>query len=165
MKSEPIIFLDFDGVICTTRSHFAYSSTLLHRHLDVVAVKMIERLVENSKAKIVISSTWRNHFDQEAINFMLCNAGMREVPFHTCWKTPRLSHRDGSAMSPGSSIFRGDEIAAFLKDHACENYVILDDDSDFHEDQKARHVHTHEHNGFLYEHFEQAHKILGVKVK
>lgn len=156
--SDPIIFLDFDGVICTTRSHYAYSSTLLHRHLDVVAVKMIERLCENAKASIVVSSTWRNHFEQDAINIMLCNAGMKKVPFHSCWKTPRL-------MREGISVTRGFEIAAFLKDHACDNYVIIDDDKDFLPEQIERHVHTHEHNGFLFEHFEQAHRILGAKLK
>lgn len=157
MKS-PIIFLDFDGVICTTRSHFAYSSTLLHRHLDVVGVKMIERLCENAKAKIVISSTWRNHFEQDAINVMLCNAGMKSVPFHSCWKTPKL-------IREGLTVKRGFEIAAFLDQHHTDNYVILDDDSDMLPEQMDRFVKTDEHDGFLFKHFEEAHRILGVKVK
>lgn len=152
--SDPIVFLDFDGVICTTRAHFAYANPIgFHRHLDPVAVKLVEKLCRNAKAKIVVSSTWRIGAEKSEIELTLLNAGMGGVNFHQCWRTPSLL-----------SGHRGKEIELFFNDHKTEGkYLILDDDSDFLDHQKPFHVKTHAHDGFLWEHYEKACDILGVK--
>lgn len=149
------IFLDFDGVICTLRAHCAYSDGFMWSHLDPVAVKMIERLANETDSKIVVSSTWRSHWDKGAIERFLLNAGMRTVPFHQSWRTPNLNAFDNNN--------RGSEIAKFLSDHHLERYVIIDDDSDMLAEQMPFFVKTDPLNGFMWEHFEKAKEILKGK--
>lgn len=155
MEPNPIIFLDFDGVICTTRAHFAYANPIgFHRHLDPVAVKLIERLMRSSKAEIVVSSTWRIGAEKSELELALLNSGMGGVNFHSCWRTP--SSKEGH---------RGKEIEQFFQHHNHNGkFLILDDDSDFLDSQKPFHVKTHPHDGFLWEHYEKSCQILGVKI-
>ena len=51
IKIMKIIFLDIDGVICTPKTDF--------RYLDIRCVNHLNNIVEDTGAKIVISSSWR----------------------------------------------------------------------------------------------------------
>ncbi len=146
---KPVIFLDMDGVLCTQRSHHAFARDLMWRHLDPVGVGLLERLVEENKALLVCSSTWRVHYNKSAMTTMLSIGGMRKVPWHDDWQTPNFS-----------TGARGTEIAHWLKMNGEPPYLILDDDLDMLPEQKPFFVHTHEHDGFLWEHYVKAEKIL-----
>ncbi len=59
--------------------------------------------------------------------------------------------------------FRGNEIKAWLDNHPeVTNYVILDDSSDFLEEQLPYHVKVHYRNGVLAHHYEKMCRILKI---
>ena len=147
--ARPIIFLDIDGVLCTQRSCVAQRG--LMQTLDPVGIKMLELLIQDFKAQIVLSSTWRLHHDQVSMTAILQNAGMKEVPWHQNWKTDNLY------VKP-----RGEEIKKWLVEQGGPNpkYLILDDQSDFLEEQKPYYVETSFDVGITYHNYQQARKIL-----
>lgn len=144
------IFLDMDGVLVTMRSHLAAKEDGFMRHIDLVGCKLLERLCRETGAKIVLSSTWRLHFDKPAMSMILCNGGFSRVPWHEQWRTPQLLNRP-----------RGHEIASWLEDNPVEKFVIIDDDPDMTEAQKPFFVQTNGNNGILYDDYLSAKSILG----
>ena len=79
------------------------------------AVLWLEKLCKEFNADIVITSTWRK--DYELACECLYNSGLSK-DVKIIGKTPWL---DG---------YRGKEIDAWLKEHSCPAFVILDDDID-----------------------------------
>ena len=60
---DKIIFLDVDGVINTTKYHFT--------KFDEVCLENLQYIIDNTKAKIVISSSWRDEdFTRMKNNFL-----------------------------------------------------------------------------------------------
>lgn len=109
MSSQRVIFLDVDGVLNSVANRFD--------GIDRVNVEQLNRLVEQTGAYVVISSTWRS-LGTPMVAEILRNHGftgdVRGI-------TPHLlrSHR-------------GLEIEAFLRepDDRPTSIVILDDDND-----------------------------------
>jgi hypothetical protein len=150
-----VIFLDIDGVLCTARSHLAATTRFHMRHLDPVGTRLVGRLCDEFDAKIVLSSTWRKEFDQDAMTVILLQAGLSDVPWHQCWKTPTLY---------GDENTRGKEIAEWHRNNqGVTDYVILDDDSDMNADQVDHFVQTDSYDGLSYLQWERARSILGAK--
>jgi hypothetical protein len=147
-----VIFLDIDGVLCTTKAHLAYSTQLLMRHYDPVSTRLLARLCRETGAELVLSSTWRISFDLCHMNALLMNAGFDDVPWHQAWRTPKMYDES-----------RGHEIEAWLDNHGKvtpPRYCILDDDSDMLAHQLPFFVQTDTHEGFGYKEYEKAGKIL-----
>lgn len=149
MLRDKVVFLDMDGVLVTQRSHHAFGSNLLMRHIDPVACKLVERLCKENSAKIVLSSTWRVHFDLGSMTSILMNGGFSDIPWHQNWKTPHYP-----------SLRRGLEIQAWLNANDNPQAVILDDDNDMLEEQRGFFVQTSAADGFLWSHYEKASAIL-----
>lgn len=129
-----VIFLDIDGVLNSRRSAIAYAEPLLTT-MDPIAVRLLHKIVDRSKAKIVVSSTWRYWSDWETTIWGCLREGgwpaQGEYPIID--RTPRINTRDS---------IRGDEIKMWLDAHAeVESYIILDDDSDMLEEQMPHFVH------------------------
>ena len=159
-KRPPVIFLDMDGVLCTQRAHHAIATqSALWRHLDPIACRLVERLARENGALLVLSSTWRESFEQSGMTCIVMNGGFSAVNWHTCWKTPKL-HESPHLWDSGSYVKRGYEIDSWLNANGQPDYVILDDDPDMLTTQKPRFVQTDAMNGFLWEHFEKAEEIL-----
>lgn len=158
-KKYRVLFLDIDGVLCTLRSHFAYGLPGgLERHLDPVAVRMLAKFCEESNCKIVLSSSWRDDLDLEAMSCILMNAGFARVPWHSSWKTKNFDVKTGWGMTQRGK--RGDEIKQWLSENGNPDYVILDDNSDFLPEQMPYFVQTDTNNGFLWEHYQKAFDII-----
>lgn len=93
--------------------------------MDPVAVKLLANLHKATKAKIVVSSTWRFCYSLVDIREFLVEAGWTDCPpFHHATEKEK------------GSGFRGEEVACFLDNWVLNNgpifsYVILDDSSDF----------------------------------
>lgn len=127
-----ILFLDFDGVITTPESRWK---------IDESKVKLVNRIVSETGAKIVVSSSWKvgyrivDNFKEE-INRRYPNAE---------WIKPLVDNIYGITDSMGS--WRGDEIHRWLEDKDVESYVIIDDDSDFRDDQLFNFVQTDTYEG------------------
>lgn len=138
-----VIFLDFDGVL--------NSAETLARgiHLDPEKVIMLRNISDETDANIVVSSTWRIHFNQREIRELLYRAGFKG------------RHRVIGSTPDSRNGFRGAEIEAWLKDKEdIEKYVIIDDGSDFYDYQRQVHVTTNFATGLTERDVEKAIEIL-----
>ena len=106
-----VVFLDIDGVLAPIRRWDRYGD------LEPACIEVLNEIVGSGRADVVISSTWRHGKTVAELQAMLVAAGFagRVVD-----KTPTLA--------PGAE--RGEEIAAWLADHAVGGYVIIDDHID-----------------------------------
>jgi hypothetical protein len=119
-----IIFLDVDGVLNSHRSARDHAGKPgAYKMLDRRAIAAMNRLVDETGAHVVLSSTWRLGTSLPAFNEHIATQG---ATFRVEDKTP--DYRGKS---------RGLEIAAWLewhrRDSRCEAFVILDDDPDMDE--------------------------------
>lgn len=155
-----LIFLDFDGVINSKQ----FFNSLQNRDkddklvlvdtdemFDTKAVKLINQLVEKSKAEVVVSSSWRIMHDLEDLNKILKKFG---ATFEAIDVTPRLYEE------------RGIEIQTYLdyvksKGDIVESFIIIDDDSDMAHFRNTNHfIKTTFDTGFTEWHLEEAIKVL-----
>jgi hypothetical protein len=132
------------------RSALAYAEPLITT-MDPVAVRLLHKIVDRSKAKIVVSSTWRLWEDWETCIWGCLRQGgwPSEGQYPIIGRTPRLNN-----------VPRGLEIQTWLNDHPeVESYIILDDDSDMLEEQKPFFVHTNFNVGLGADEWKQIAKI------
>ena len=143
-----IIFLDIDGVMNSTEEMIAlynqHGSSIDNTLPSPTKCKLLKQLVDETGAKVVLSSSWRLSLNAiqklidlfEPYNLILSGFTCHEVeskkfknsPYEDI--KPRYQHTIGDF---GTYIEdRGAEIANWLLDHpTVENFVILDDeDSD-----------------------------------
>jgi hypothetical protein len=155
MTPPSIVFLDIDGVLNSQDWYDTYTLTgrrIPHPPFDPVAVKRLDRLVRETDAYVVLSSSWRAYPE---IPRWLSERGFRGV---ICGRTPGLRHRYGR------DIIRGQEIAWWLRNRALEGipvrqWVILDDDDDM-GDMTSWLVQTNHVYGLQDEDVERAKTIL-----
>lgn len=127
-----ILFLDIDGVLNCKTTVNRVGGVI---GIDPYMVILVDRIIQATGCKIVVSSSWR-HWKE----------GLAEL---------KLPYIDTTPIA--ESGFRGDEINMWLEKnplpkcdspnscpkptramcvgHTIEKYAILDDDSDFHKDQ------------------------------
>lgn len=141
IEGMKVIFLDIDGAlnseefwekeaqhirkkkaIAEGRSHDEASALA---NMDPNAVERIMRIVKETGAEIVVSSTWR--FD-DSICYKLRFMGIPQI----------------YGITPGTvKRYRGEEIKLWLDEHPeVTNYVIIDDDSDMLDEQYPHLVQT-----------------------
>ena len=106
-----VIFLDFDGVLAPITRWDRYGD------LDPACIEVLNEIVARAGAEVVVSSTWRYGKTVAELQAMLDAHG-----FTGCvvGKTP--------TGGPGTG--RGDEIAAWIVEHAIGGFVIIDDHMD-----------------------------------
>ncbi len=147
-----VIFLDVDGVLNSEETGFGgfFGMEKVLTKDDVKwggeLVDRIRRVVEEADASIVISSTWRRHFDIIKFREMFSLYNWPDVPIIDM--TPKL-HQG-----------RGLEVNAWLQKHPVDRYVIIDDVDQFLADQKPYYIQTSIMTGITEEDAEQAIKIL-----
>jgi len=150
-----IIFLDIDGVLNVInqgRDEFGHK-------FNPKFVANLKTIIDQTDAKIVISSTWRN----AGLAKMQLMWEVRDLPGDVIDITPNFRHTN----SP-----RGEEIAEWLRLNQVDQYVILDDDTDMLPEQLnnfvccsggkrlSRHIFSLEGYGLTKERADQAIKIL-----
>lgn len=117
-----IIFLDIDGVL-NSRAYDRKRNWNEQTDIDETRLPLIKQIVDATNAKIVLSSTWREHWDRQPsrckedgryINKTFSKYGLTVFD-----KTPNL----------GIHALRSDEIRKWLNDckEYIESFVILDD--------------------------------------
>ena len=117
------IFLDIDGVIATptsVRNNYLQGREPENYRYDSMSLMYVGRLVKLTGAIVVLSSTWREDLDTNdpylrAIMENLCDQ-LAEVGAPVGDVTPRVLGGDRSA-----------EIGAWLDEHPCDAWAILDD--------------------------------------
>jgi len=155
-----IIFLDVDGVLNSKTFLESRTSRNKHRtpkdHLDPQQVKRLQKIVDNTGAKIVVSSTWRyGTMFRELLDALKHHGFTGEIIGRT--KTDSCS-----------DCLRGNQILRWVRDHVKDyhrfgDYVILDDDSDMLYWQKDNFVHTSWETGLTDKDVDLAINILNTK--
>lgn len=110
---NPIIFLDFDGVIVVGTDW---------RKASPVHIQRLNRIIEATGAEIVVSSSWRYGHDCEALLKEWGCVGK------VIGCTPKGGHELPSGIFKGET--RGSEIQGWLELHPTETFIIIDDDPD-----------------------------------
>lgn len=160
-----VIFLDFDGVITVPETKW---------HLSTIHMKRLGKILDATGASIIVSSSWRYGGIERLLenitdpNYFLCrplesnpNIGTFLYPEKIIDVTPTIIMGKPSYSETG--VDRGYEIDAWLRSNKhfeIESYLIIDDDSDFLEEQKKHFVHTNYRKGLTEENVEQAIKLL-----
>jgi len=146
-----VIFLDNDGVICLSnnwggrtkkwakhRSANPESSKLLSEapvdvrfdDFDKKAIKILNEILEETGAEIIVSSDWRFHATLEELGEYYISQGISKKPIGI---TKRLGQCEQPEEFPWSRTFdleqsRSLEIIQYLKDHTeITNWVAVDD--------------------------------------
>lgn len=118
-----VIFLDIDGVLNVIPQGRDKYGSCFHKHFE----ENLKWIVEETNAKIVISSTWRF----SGIEIMKEMWGKRALPGDIIDVTPFTSVMTDYDASFSERAERGNEIRDWLnKNGGVEKYVILDDDND-----------------------------------
>lgn len=118
-----IVFLDIDDVLLTKRARALTANIArLERGgppdvFDPVAVAWLVRLCRLSSAKVVVSSSWRNHMSTPEILDHLISQGIAADLFHAVPCCPR---RELST--------KAEDIQAWLAANSTDIWVALDDD-------------------------------------
>lgn len=117
-----VLFLDIDGVL-NSRGYDRKRDWTKQDDIDETRLPLLKEIVDSTGAKIVLSSTWRQHWDKTDakcdedgayINGLFAAHGLRIYD-----KTPYL----------GISASRREEVREWLDEHgeAVERFVIIDD--------------------------------------
>jgi Swiss Army Knife RNA repair-like protein len=122
-----VVFLDIDGVLAPIRRWDRYGD------LDLGCIRVLNEIVAGAGADVIVSSTLRHGKTVTELQGMLEAAGFIGCVID---KTP--------TGELGSD--RGEEIAAWLAEHAVGGYVIIDDHGDMGE-LRAQLVLTHPARG------------------
>ena len=120
---DTVIFLDIDGVVCTTLS--VRLTTLLRLPLerqvfDPLALFWLRWLVWRSGGIIVLCSSWR---DALTVDDPLCKAFIGNL--YDRLARNKTSIADAAPQLPNGD--KGEDILAWLAEHPCKRYVVLDD--------------------------------------
>lgn len=147
------LFLDIDGVLVTKRTMAAFGGVYPHTfqqhpdRFDQAGLGLLRRIVKQSGAVVVLSSTWRRASEWVYL------ARVLDLPIID--RTP-LS-LDGT---------RGDEIKLWMDQHPEEkftHYAILDDDDDIRPEQTEHFVRTNFNEGITWEVAQKLAPLLGLQ--
>lgn len=121
---KTVIFLDVDGVLNG-------GSTESDKGLDLRYIANFKKLVDITKADVVLSSAWLNFFEVDGDHFY-------PVSRRGYWLTDALAEvnitiKDLLHKPYDFKKSRGDQIAEYLDTHDYDNFIILDDDSPQHD--------------------------------
>jgi len=131
-----LLFLDLDGVLNSTEwagerptrgllPPISAQQAFEEERLDPACVTRLQRLVHDTSASIVVTSTWRQTMPVFEIAAMFALYGFEGAP--VIGATLQLP------ASPGKRITRGMEVQEWLNVNApaLTRYVCLDDDADY----------------------------------
>lgn len=113
-----VIFLDFDGVLNSKR--YIEANNAYGICLDPVCLKYLKEIVDKTGAKIVLTTSWREHWDKDEKlcdeTGVLINKTFNSIGLEIFDKTPYLNLR------------REHEIKAWLDNTPqVDNFLVLDD--------------------------------------
>ena len=151
-----ILFLDVDGVLNCVRCQIKTPSG--YKFVEEQFLNRLKRIIVETGAKIVLSSTWRHGFYDlkrgdidtvDAKDYILLVNKLSEFGIEIYSHTPELEE-----------YHRGSEIYAWLTnaEETIESFVILDDDDDIYP-MEGKLVRT-----FLDEGLQDEHVILAIEI-
>lgn len=167
-----ILFLDFDGVLNDVAFYehvhafpSRYSLAAKDRPKRAASTHINSYLVQNLKyilkedptVRIVVSSTWRKHFQLSEIQWMLKKHGVPAEKIIGVTGVPPEGVHEGTG--PGD-LQRGDLCIQWAKENNITNFVCVDDDNDF-DRCRDRLVRTNYKNGMIRTKAEEILKLFG----
>jgi hypothetical protein len=174
-----VVFLDIDGVLNSLRSFTAFKPNKLENPdddleletrstCDPVSVKLINMIIEQTNAKIVVSSSHRIYFhsryskDKSITGF---NLNKLQLYIYSLGIIGEII--DATPILDGEK--RGIEVDQWLSEfpakfpqYALGQHAIFDDMTDFLPEQASKLVLSTFDNGFSIDNYKQARLILGV---
>jgi hypothetical protein len=132
-----VVFLDIDGVINSMDFLHAWHGLQKARgeelrrfdrfgdQFDPRCIMNLENILRRTNSKIVISSVWRF-------------SGLEEM--QQMWWERKIFGEIIGVTRRDKDGFRGNEVKDWLDNNPVENYVILDDDTDFLDEQKSHFI-------------------------
>lgn len=112
-----VIFLDVDGVLNTPKLIRSFG----FHHIDDILVALVARIVRETDARIVLSSTWRvNEKNRKLVEDALARHGL--VIFGC---TPVIRRSEG--WTGDGWVRRHEEIQAWLRANEAVSFAIIDD--------------------------------------
>lgn len=168
-KLHPLLFLDFDDVICLNNPYGGFDVAMASKELPddlwaklwhAPAVSALLEVININKPRVVVTSSWLQFLDHDGLLKLLEITGLSEIgqSLHPAWEAPQ---------SRGQS--RHDAIMQWLNQHHIgEPFVIVDDflsgtglaDSQF--DRDGRVVLCEVNVGFTTINVEKANQALKV---
>jgi hypothetical protein len=120
--SYPILFLDIDGVL----NYHTFDPSSQSNAIDRESIERLNRILETTKARIVLSSAWRYMIHKHALtlkgfHFLLRTHGMVATVDGSDEVIIDITCRDEDIPT------RAGQIQAWLDTHQPERYAILDD--------------------------------------
>lgn len=111
-----IIFLDHDGVIALSNDDNDFT------FFNPSCVEILNEILLDTKAEIVVDSDWRLHYDLRALQDIYRDEGIIKVPFAI---TPDFytRHTDVSQLEE----LRSQEILYWLSQYKVDRWVAIDD--------------------------------------
>ena len=115
-----ILFLDIDGVLRTHKSDLEWSDKLgqpipfsvFDRNFSEKSVNNINEIIAYTRAKIVISSTWKNKLSLKELQDIFIKQGI---------------HGDVIDKTTSLQGSRGEEIYEWIYIHEPSRYIVIDD--------------------------------------
>lgn len=134
-----VLFMDIDGVLNSDLYLLGLQSDQLRNpenHIDPSLVERMNRLLQETGAKVVISSAWREEFHIRVLRSILVGRGFTG---DIVGSTP--SRRVVGRPGPGP---RGEEIQAWLDENgsSVDSFAIVDDSMDMGRELYPRTVYT-----------------------
>lgn len=148
-----VVMLDIDGPMIPIRAYFLSNQTNPASLFDPCASAMLLRLLDDSGAKIVISSTW-GRFGKERCEELLSKNGIDPSYLHEDWITPRKM-----------SSTRYHEIGWWLARHPEITHYVAIDDEDLPIDLIPNAVKCDSAEGFSFRNFKECKLLLGLEEK
>lgn len=137
-----VIFLDVDGPMIPVRAAYLPNQTYIHSMFDPIASSFLNKLLEDSRAKLVISSTWALK-GRDMIVDLLTKNGIDPNVLHVDWTTPRTPNfRD-----------RSGEIRGWLDAHPDTTHWVAIDDEALDYDRVPNLVRCCTYDGFLFRNY------------
>jgi hypothetical protein len=114
---EKAIFLDIDGVLNSEEYYIHrqkdWSGKFKFSYdLDEIAIQRLNKIIENTKINIVLSSTWRLFQINEVINSLKYKGFKYDIEYVTTF----------------IPMDRGLQILKFIKNNNVKDYIVIDDD-------------------------------------
>jgi hypothetical protein len=127
---KPIIFLDIDGVMCTTYEYFQSVKNFWEKYefardigmqyrFNEGCVKVLNQILKITDADLVLTSDWREDYDIQTLNNIF--------KFNKVIKSPIDVTDVYSKNMQELEKFRGSEINDYIYKKNITNYVIIDD--------------------------------------
>jgi hypothetical protein len=114
------IFLDIDGVLNTPKTIKKFGFDFI----DDILLALVARIVRETDAAIVLSSTWR--IQEKDRNIVVQALERHNLKIHDC--TPVIERSGG--WTEGGWVRRHEEIQAWINQNPVDKFAIIDDFED-----------------------------------